>query len=99
MATEDLHKHFCLICINKCPKSGFRYSWDTTKMYYDGTVQHFEHYPEVVNSNSKRRKYETLHYYVFEFAKKGFWSENSKYFDWRMRYQGNLKQLKLKGCF
>ena len=32
---------FCLICINKCPLSGIRYSWSAMKEYFDGTMQHF----------------------------------------------------------
>ena len=32
---------FCLICIDKCPLAGVRYSWATIKDYFDGTMEHF----------------------------------------------------------
>ena len=31
----------CLICIDKCPLAGIRYSWSLMKDYFDGTMEHF----------------------------------------------------------
>lgn len=99
MISSRIHKDYCLICVSRCPKAGLRYSWNATKQFYDGTMEHFELFGEGRRSNNPRYKYETKHYYEREFACKGFWKLKSKYVDWRMRYQGNFKKLKLKGCF
>lgn len=99
MSSDSVHKYYCLVCVKRCPKAGLRYSWKTTKMYFDGTMEHFDMYKEPYRHDSPRFKYETRRYYVREFACKGFWDKKSKYVDWRMHYQGNMKKLKLKGCF
>ena len=31
----------CLICLNKSPLAGVRYSWSAIKEYFDGTMEHF----------------------------------------------------------
>ena len=95
----ETHKKFCLVCVNRCPRAGLRYSWRATKQYFDGTMEHFEIFGEGNRYNNPRYKYETIRYYEREFAFRGFWNACLKYVDWRMRYQDNLKKLKLKGCF
>ena len=86
----------CLICVDKCPLAGVRYSWSMMKDYFDGTMEHFNlsrGRPYTIVSG--RRIYLKKRYYYAEFNKKGFWSENANYFSWRVRYNGNFKKFKL----
>ena len=90
---------FCLICINKCPLAGLRYSWSAMKEYFDGTMEHFNLSRgrpfTIVNG---RRIYLKKRYYYSEFNKKGFWDENASCYSWRVRYNGNFKKFKLHRC-
>lgn len=99
MSDYQIHKEYCLVCVHRSPKAGLRYFWKATKQYYDSTMQHFDIFGDSNRRFNARHKYETRRYYEREFAHKGFWNKNSKYIGWRMRYQGNLKKLKLKGCY
>lgn len=99
MSDYQIHKEYCLVCVRRSPKAGLRYFWKATKQYYDSTMQHFDIFGDSNRRFNARHKYETRRYYEREFAHKGFWNKNSKYIGWRMRYQGNLKKLKLKGCY
>ena len=90
---------FCLICIDKCPLAGIRYSWSTIKDYFDGTMEHFylsRGRPFTIANG--RRIYLKKRYYYSEFNKKGFWDEDANYFAWRVRYNGNCKKFKLHKC-
>ena len=89
---------FCLICINKCPLSGIRYSWSAMKEYFDGTMQHFRSSGRVFITINDRRIYLRKRYYQTEFNRKGFWTENANFFSWRVRYNGTFKKFKLKKC-
>ena len=71
---------FCLICINKCPLSGIRYSWSAMKEYFDGTMQHFRSNGRVFITINNRRIYLRKRYYQTEFNRKGFWTENANFF-------------------
>ena len=89
---------FCLICINKCPLSGIRYSWSAMKDYFDGTMQHFRLNGRVFITINNQRIYLKKRYYQTEFNRKGFWTENANFFSWRVRYNGTFKKFKLKKC-
>ena len=90
---------FCLICINKCPLAGVRYSWSAIKDYFDWTMEHFflsRGRPfTIVNG---RRIYLKKRYYYYQFNKKGFWDENAHYYAWRVRYNGINKKFNLYKC-
>ena len=99
MSNIDHPASLCLICINKCPLSGIRYSWSNIKDYFDGTMEHF-HLSRgrpftIVNG---KRIYLKKRYYYLEFNKKGFWEENADRYAWRIRYNGNFKKFKLHKC-
>ena len=92
------NSQFCLICINKCPLSGIRYSWSAMKEYFDGTMEHFHLTRNAFIFINNRRVYLRKRYYQSEFNRKGFWTENANFFSWRVRYNGTYKKFKLKKC-
>ena len=99
MTSSQFHdSQFCLICINKCPLSGLRYSWMAMKQYYDGTMEHFRVNGRVFIIINNRRIFLRKRYFQGEFNRKGFWSEDACYFSWRVRYIGSFKRFKLKRC-
>ena len=89
---------FCLICINKCPLSGIRYSWSAMKEYFDGTMEHFRSSRRAFVNVDNRRIYVRKRYYQNEFNQRGFWTETANFFSWRVRYNGTFKKFKLKKC-
>ena len=89
---------FCLICVNKCPLSGIRYSWYAMKEYYDGTMEHFRSSGRSFVIVDNRRIYVRKRYYQNEFNQRGFWTETANVFSWRVRYNGSFKKFKLKKC-
>ena len=95
---QNHESQFCLICINKCPLSGIRYSWSAMKDYYDGTMEHFRSTRRVFITVNNQRIYLRKRYYQTEFNRKGFWTESANIFSWRVRYNGSFKKFKLKKC-
>ena len=99
MSSSQFHdSQFCLICTNKCPLSGVRYSWSAMKEYFDGTMEHFRVTRNAYILISDRKIYLRKRYFQSEFNRKGFWTENASYFSWRVRYGGLYKKFKLKKC-
>ena len=90
---------FCLICINKCPLAGIRYSWSSIKDYFDGTMEHFLlSRGRPFTTVNGRRIFLKRGYYTYQFNKNGFWNEDAHYYSWRVRYNGNFKKFKLYRC-